>query len=348
MNQLNLTFAAGLILLFTACKKSKEPVIITKPIIIVDQVDLSTGTTIFETGFNNSQIQTVGLITDDITGANIPNFPWNSAAFGNRFSISYFSTNSGGTDAQRKASIINDDNTTNPILKFEIKEPFAPNASVNYGRIQADLYNMVNPATNQPLKEFFQSVRMKLHSGSFNAILANQSRLISGSGDWLTLFEFWSDRNWGGSNFPFRISVGAKKLLPLSTNKFVMHVDATYQANATSSWLDMPNWETSVNDENLAIPLGTWMKVEIYFKEGLNTNGRFWVRVTPDGGTPKIICNFFKTTHHPNNPSPDGMSEINPMKLYTSANVVNVAKAQNQALQVYWDDYKLSTGIVPK
>jgi hypothetical protein len=60
-----------------------------------------------------------------------------------------------------------------------------------------------------------------------------------------------------------------------------------------------------------------------------------------------VICDFYKTTHHPNNPAPDGMSEINPMKLYASAGVVNAAKAQNQALQVYWDDYKLSTGILP-
>jgi len=348
MNKIYLTFVAVLFFVFTSCKKSPESVIPAKPINPLPPVKVDTESTIFETAFNNSQIQVINLTTDDIIGSNVTNFPWTSAAFGNRFSISYFSTNSGGTDAQRKASIINDDNTTNPILKFEIFEPFAPNASINYCRIQADLYNMVNPATNQPLKEFFQSVRMKLHSASFNAILANQSRLVSGSRDWLTLFEFWNDRNWGGSNFPFRISVGAKKLLPLSTNKFVMHVDATYQLTATSSWQDMPNWKTNDSDENLAIPVGTCMTVEIYFKEGLNTNGRFWVRVTPDGGSPQVICNFYKTTHHPNNPSPDGISELNPMKLYTSANVVNVAKAQNQALQVYWDDYKLSTGIVPK
>lgn len=348
MKRINLTILIALQLAFIGCKKEIE---IEKPQtneeIGIKAVTAGTPTTIFETSFNNSQVQFVNSVTDDITGANNTNFPWTSADFGNKFSISYYSTNSGGTDAQRKASILNDVNTTNPVLRYWIKEPFAPNASSNYGRIQADLYGMVDPATNQPLKEFYQTVRLKLDAESFQAVLNDQSRLIDGSGDWLTFFEFWNDKNWDNSPTPFRITVGGRKLLPLSTNKFVMHVDATYQANSTSPWQDMPNWETSISDANLAIPIGSWMTVDIYFKEGLDANGRFWVRVTPDGGSPKVICDFYKTTHHPNDASPDGISEINPMKLYTSAGVVNAAKAQNKVLQVFWDNYKLSTGIVP-
>lgn len=42
-------------------------------------------------------------------------------------------------------------------------------------------------------------------------------------------------------------------------------------------------------------------------------------------------------------PAPNGFTGYNPMKLYTSKELVSYVKSQGKTLQIYWDDFKLWT-----
>lgn len=343
--QISLIVAAALLTAVIAC--DNQPMVD----LVVENADKGSrladaaGTLVFQTNFDNSAVTaTSDPQRPDITGTNVTGYAWTGTEFGNKFRLAY----EAGNDTQRKAVITKDDGgSTNNILKYIISDVNVPLKSK--ARIQADLYDFVNTGTGQAYKEIYQSVRMKLHYSSFKKILDDNTVMEAGyySGDWITLFEFWNNNDWTGNAYPFRISVGLKKLEP-ARDKFVLYADGQDVDPATTTWRHPPLWETSVTNAANAITLGTWMTVEIYFKEGTarNNDGKFWLAVTPDGGTRKVICDYATgtkhiLTQHPTDPAPNGLSQWNPMKLYTSAAIINTVKGGQQTLQVYWDDYRL-------
>jgi len=56
------------------------------------------------------------------------------------------------------------------------------------------------------------------------------------------------------------------------------------------------------------------------------------------------VTNF---THMTKDPAPNGLTGYNPMKLYTSKELVSYVKSQGKTLQIYWDDFKLWTNKRP-
>ncbi|MBC8151682.1 MAG: hypothetical protein H7Z72_02100 [Bacteroidetes bacterium] len=336
-NQASSSVMAALLVAVSACQQDvavKTPDVNTSSA----RAASATGTLLFQTDFDNSSIATAtNPQFADIVGANIPGSEWTGTEVGNKFRL-YFE---GGTDAQRRVSATTDDGSTNKILKYQLFDTNVP--ALRKARIQADLYGFNNTTTGQPYKEIYQSVRMKLHYSSFNKILLDAARLRSGSGDWLTLFEFWNNNNWSDS-YPLRVTVGLKKLEP-ARNKFVLYADAEDIDPATGNWRRTPLWESSVTNASNVVEIGQWVTVDIYFKEGSarTANGRFWLAVTPDGGTRKVICDVTNWTQAPTDPAPNGISQWNPMKLYTSEGIMNTVKASPnpQSLQVYWDNYRL-------
>lgn len=341
-NQASLFLLAALLTVATACEKE---IAVESPDNKATDVNSArtsstTGTLLFQTNFDNSSItSTANPQISDITGANIPGSEWVGTEVGNKFRLYY----EGGNDAQRRASITTDDGSTNKILKYQIYDTNVP--TLQKARIQADLYDFKNTSTGQPYKEFYQSVRMKLHYSSFNKILLDNARMKAGykSGDWVTLFEFWNNTSWSDS-YPFRVTVGLKKLEP-ARDKFVLYADAEDIDPATNNWRKPPLWETSVTNPSNTIELGQWVTIDIYYKEGTarTANGRFWLAVTPDNGTRKVICDVRNWTQEPTEPAPNGIKDWNPIKLYTSEAIINTVKASPnpQSLQVYWDNYRL-------
>ncbi|MFP5042865.1 hypothetical protein [Parasediminibacterium sp. JCM 36343] len=235
----------------------------------------------------------------------------------------------GGTRALREAKIVKDPlDATNNVLMFHIAKPnvFLPSGEIK-GRVQADLYS------NKDLKEFFQSERLLLPN-DFNKLVAGTR---PGEGDWLTLDEIWNDEQWTGkSKYPFRISMGLKKKdMGIEGSKLVFRVEAqtySYETHKFSKY-----WEHEADDFDL--PIGKWMTLDIYFKEGNINNGRFYLAATVDGKK-NVLFNITDYTHHPNNPNPDGVSEYNPLKFYTSGKLVDYMNEQGGEMKIYWDDFK--------
>ena len=46
-------------------------------------------------------------------------------------------------------------------------------------------------------------------------------------------------------------------------------------------------------------------------------------------------------THNSKDPGPDGVSDFNPLKLYTSKSLIDFMRKNGKTLQIYWDDFKL-------
>ncbi len=233
----------------------------------------------------------------------------------------------GGVPSERFVKLIDDPSgIENRILQFWLQHPNVEEDGVKYkGRVQANIYNN----TAGQLKEMFQKVRLYLPEDMA------QLEQAPGSIGWLTIFEFWNDPGWIDPSTGFRITVNLKKLdanpgTPLTLGAHGQDfVDGKYQ----SIWDE--------DHEAFQVPIEKWMTIEIYFLEGDNENGRFYLSVQPDGESKQVLFDVTNYTHHPDDTNPDGLTHFNPMKLYTGADLINYMQSQDKAMQIYWDDFEL-------
>jgi hypothetical protein len=234
----------------------------------------------------------------------------------------------GGDSTKRYAKIVKDPtNPKNNVLLFWLNEPYLASENQEKARVQVDLYGIEGG-----YKEFYQSVRVFLHS-DFNT-LKNYPKKIG----WLTISEFWNNEWWvAGEKFGFRITLGIGK--PAGENN-----DLHFILNAEN-----PGQKEVWNGDNpsVKVPIGKWFTMDYYVKEGNNETGRFYMAITPDGGKKQVVFDVKNYTHMTQDPAPNGFSGYNPMKLYTSKELVNFMKSQGKTLQVYWDDFKLWTNKQP-
>ena len=238
------------------------------------------------------------------------------------FSLQY----EGGDSTMRFAKIVQEPgNPSNHVLQFWLKEP---NVHGTKGRIQANIYG------NNGLKEFYQQERMFLHD-DFNAVRKYPDKI-----HWLTIAEFWNNITWSQAvPYRFRITLGIGKL---SEGEDDLHfiVDAEdCQLFADNRQKYTTVWAEAA--KNVKVPIGKWFTLEYYFKEGGNDTGRFYMAITPTGERKQIVFDVRKITHNTEDPQPDGVGEFNPIKLYTSKELIQYMRNQNKALQIYWDDFKL-------
>ncbi len=283
---------------------------------------------IFQSGFEPNTTETtrgndiIGIDNSVSPPNNWVNDLENHPNIGN-FSIFY----EGGDDTMRFAKIVQDPtDPTNKILHYWLKYP---NVTGTKGRVQSELYG------NNNLTEMSQKVRIYLPN-DWNII----KNATGGTVEWMVIMTLWNNAGWTTEGNPFKISLGIHKRNPWSSD---LNFNLTGDIK-TTYWQHI--WEES--DSNYSIPVGQWLTLETYFKEGNASNGRFVLAVTPDGGTRHIIFDVTNFTHHPSDTSPDGMRHYNPMKLYTSDVVIDYVRNNGGVLQLYWDDFEIwkDTNIV--
>ena len=290
----------------------------------------SPGELIFQSGFENDSRVVVVRDDADITGRDqsLPGkSDWvndldNNPEIGN-FNLQY----QGGDSTMRFAKIIQEPgNDRNHVLQFWLHHPNVDDASK--GRIQANLYN------NKGFKEIYQSVRMFLHS-DFQAV-RNYPKEIH----WLTIAEFWNNITWS-QTVPnrFRITLGLGK--PVTTESDLYFIidaqDCELFENGSQKYTTV--W-AGIN-QNIKVPIGKWFTMDYYYREGDQSHGRFYLSITPEGDSRKVIFDLTNITHNTKDPAPDGLSDFNPLKLYTSKELIEYMKSQGKTLQIYWDDFKL-------
>lgn len=284
---------------------------------------------IFQSGFEpGAQLISKGTEAD-IIGKDLSVTSHNDwvADFDNHLEVGTFSLQyQGGDSTQRFAKIIAEPgNPQNHILHFWLNEP---NVEGNKGRIQANIYG------ENGLKEFYQSVRIFFHE-DFNTVRTYPEEI-----HWLTIAEYWNNVTWKQDvPYRFRITLGIGK--PLATESdlyFILDAqDCELFENGSQKYTTL--WAET--NKIVKVPIGKWFTAEYYYKEGDEINGRYYVTIQPDGGEKVVIFDVMKITHNSEDLSPDGVSDFNPLKLYTSKGLINYMKSEGKTLQIYWDDFKL-------
>ncbi|HEV7350089.1 hypothetical protein [Telluribacter sp.] len=287
------------------------------------------GELIFQSGFENGVRIVPRNADEDIIGldTSLPdrndwvNHLDNHPLIGN-FNIQY----QGGDTTQRFARIVPEPgNPANKVLHFWLD---GPNVDNSKGRIQANLYG------NQGMKEFYQSVRMFLPE-DFRTVRTFPKKI-----HWLTIAEFWNNVTWSQQvPYGFRITLGIGKPTEKESDLYFI-LDAQDcelfkdgKQKYTTLWAE--------TNQAVQVPIGQWFTMNYYYKEGNQQNGRFYMSIIPDGEKEKVVFDVQKITHNTQDPNPDGVTDFNPMKLYTSKELIGYMKSQGKTLQIYWDDFKL-------
>jgi hypothetical protein len=234
----------------------------------------------------------------------------------------------GGDLSQREALILDDPLIPgNQILGFFLREANVDtgDGEADRGRVQLNAYD----ATQLHARELRVRTRMYLRSD------VDLLRGMSKAFEWLTISEWWNNASWTGEPFPFRVSVNIVKPLPRRGSQLNFKARAQTLDTATQQW-SRTVWQ--VTNRSVPVPVGKWVTLEYSYLEGNASSGRFYLLMTPDGGRPVVLFDIRSWTHHPDDPSPNGLSQINPVKLYTSRDLIEYVSGRGGVLSVYWDD----------
>ena len=235
----------------------------------------------------------------------------------------------GGNDNQRFAEIIPEPgNPNNQVMHFQINEGWT-NGRSRLARVQCDLYDI-----RSGLKEFYQTVRIFLPEDM--KVVRKFPQQIH----WLTLLEIWNNVTWVQSvPYGFRITLGMGKTTEEESD-LIFILDAENcelfengRQRYSKVWVD--------KNQNIKVPIGEWFTMHYYFKEGDAASGRFITQIETEKHGKQTVFDITNYTHNTKDPSPDGITDFNPFKLYTSIELANFVKEQGKSLQVYWDDFKL-------
>ncbi|MBC7887873.1 MAG: hypothetical protein H7Z13_08280 [Ferruginibacter sp.] len=230
----------------------------------------------------------------------------------------------GGDSTKRFAKIIDEPgHPSNKVLWFWLNDSWLASENQQKARVQVDLYGI-----RGGYKEFYQSIRVFLHN-DFNALKKYPAAI-----KWLTIAEFWNNEWWVKTEkYGFRITLGIGK--PTAAESDFYFILNAENAGQKEVWTQ--------HDHTVKVPVGKWFTMDYYYKEGNNETGRFYMAITPDGEGKKVVYDVKGYTHNTFDPNPGGVTGYNPMKLYTSKEVVGFMKSQDKTLQIYWDDFKLWT-----
>jgi hypothetical protein len=157
---------------------------------------------------------------------------------------------------------------------------------------------------------------------------------------WLTIAEYWNNITWSQTvPYGFRITVGIGKPTALESDLYFI-----IDAEDCQLFKDGKQKYTTVwaqTNKAVKVPIGKWFTLDYYYKEGDQTNGRYYLSIMPDGESKQVVFDIKNFTHNTADPNPDGVTDFNPMKLYTSKDLINYLRSKNKTLQIYWDDFKL-------
>ncbi len=243
----------------------------------------------------------------------------------------------GGNEAQRWARVVPDPiRRGNSVLEFVARRPnvLAADDGAGKSRVQLNLYG--NDAAN----EVYLSVRMYL-----SPALATL-RELPRSFDWLTLSEWWHQAPWTGAAHPFRISVNLTKPEAAQGSPLRLAVHAQAMRPGRRDFRGADLWAASAGQ--WTVPLGVWLRLQYYYREGHGGDGRFALAVTQDGGDRLDLFDLAQPTLHPDATVGEGARHLNPVKLYTSALLTNFVADRGGELRVLWDDLAMQTCAAPR
>ena len=286
-------------------------------------------TLLFQSSFESASVMTQSEQNADITGRDqsvSPPNDWVSDLEAQSRTGTFGFYYQGGTMADRYADIVEDPTASgNNVLKFWLKNGVIPRGNGKLkGRIQAELYQNADD-----FNEFYFTFRMYLDQ-DFDLV-----RRMKEEVDYLTLQEFWNNPDWTDEPYAYRIRLNIFKEQGAGNPLY-------YQVLGQRKNPSSNEWE-NVN-KTYSVETGKWWDYLIYYKLGNQENGRFYFERLSPSGEHQVLCDVTNWTHHPDNPSPQGMRYFTPFKLYTHAEAINFVRENGGIMTLYFDDFKLYEG----
>ncbi len=239
-----------------------------------------------------------------------------------------------GDTTQRKLRIVPDPvNPENNVLSFWVRDQWVNAGGNTVGRIQANLRTSDEGYING-IKELYQKNKMFVHEdvAVFNNYLS--------TGKFFTILEIWNNTGWEEDPYRFRIAIGIGKAKNESTGDICFVVYGQDELNYVTIWEE--------RNSNIPVPVGEWITMEYYMKEGDGQNGRFWMTMTREGGEKQVIFDVHNFTHNRKNPNPNGITFYNPLKVYiTDKDAMAFLKSHNKSIHLYFDDFEVWRGNLP-
>jgi hypothetical protein len=330
-------FLAGLVFSLVGCKKTSTTTPVSNPPAntgtgLIDPATLK-GSMVFQSNFEPPcAVVPINATTDKITGKDAllgSSNDWDALQGNVLSTMPYFNYN-GGDLSKRFARIATDPvNASNKVLHYSINDSWTETGGDTKARVQYEFYGIKGG-----YKEYYQSVRMFLPDEF--SLLRKYPNTIK----WLTIVEIWNNITWS-QTVPnrYRLTLGIGKLIPTEDDLHFILDAQDCLLNPDGSQVYTTLW--SENGAKSAVPIGKWFTLEYYFKEGDAKNGRFYMTIEPDGGKKEMIFDVTNVTHNSKDTAPDGVTHFNPMKMYTSKELIAFLKQQGRSLNIYWDDFKL-------
>ena len=226
-----------------------------------------------------------------------------------------------GTKSDRFAQVIVDPtNKGNKVLHYWLKNARIGNEGYYKGRIQLVL---------KPVNKFslFQRVRLYLHPDL--AIY----REYPEKNTWFNLATMWMGARWEDHPYPLKLSLNIAK--PRGVGMPLYFVASAAIADGDTKWKGI--WaETGANYE---VPVGEWLDIEIAYAAGDDTSGRYYMGVKRSSEERfTTVLDVTNWTYNPNSPEPVPLTHWNPLKLYTSSDIIDFVRKSGGVSQLYWDD----------
>jgi hypothetical protein len=234
-----------------------------------------------------------------------------------------------GDTTMRKLRIVPDPvNPNNKVLSFWVSDLWVNASGNTVGRIQGNIrtHEHGSIAPTDGLQEFFQKNRMFVHQDV--SILGS----YPGTGSFFTFLEIWN--NHDSQPYGFRIKLGMGKTSSDPGHLYFVVSGEDYD----NKWVKV--WEEY--NTIIRIPIGEWVTMEYYVKQGSGNKGRFYVAMTRNNGQKQVIFDVQNFTHNTKDPSPDGFTFWNPLKLYiTNKERMDFIKNNGKSLRLYFDDLEV-------
>jgi hypothetical protein len=301
------------------------------------------GRLIFHSGFEPDSVCVMPDAHGDITGIDRSVPPPNDwvkdlEEFPTIGAFKFYGAQGGAED--RTVRIIPDPTREgNHVLEFWMKHAKASAGAGRFkARIQANLYD------NPDLTEYFKRVKIYFHPDI--AKLKTLPDRIT----WYTLEELWCGPEWGEHpETPFRIGLHLHKAEGVGQE---LHFSAgaqqrTYLGSGQKSQGSQNKsiWGEVATD--FPVPVGEWLTLETYYKMGDEKTGRFWVAVRRGDGPRQVLIDVTNWTYFPDSPTPVPLTHWNPLKMYTSDQIITHIRNEGGVSQIYWDDFELWTSWPP-
>lgn len=217
----------------------------------------------------------------------------------------------------RKAAVVDG------ALVFDVTNPAIvdPHWNTTKGRIQLGV--PINSGGMTEYKRFMLSPRM----GSLPYYSA---------GGWFTIAEQMMGHYWHPDTYGARIHTNL-----ISHDGLLYLVFGMTCKPANSYVWDGYSWTAPI--KAVHIPVGQWVELITYYKEGDQDNGRYVVYIRKPGDIWRKLCDVTGFTYNPDGPVTH-CTHHNPCKIYADGSRINHVRDAGGSCQILWDKLFIETG----